>query len=82
MGEKETGSIRWFNNKKGYGFIQKDSDGKDIFCHYSSIVMEGYKSLKTRDKVSFSIVAGEKGPQSAEVTVIESAPETKTVVSE
>ena len=59
-----------------YGFIQKDSDGKDIFCHYSSIVMEGYKSLKTGDKVSFDIVDGEKGKQSSEVVLISAAPVT------
>jgi cold shock protein len=73
----EKGTIRWFNNKKGYGFIQKDTDGKDIFVHYSAIVMEGYKTLKTNDKVSFEIVQGEKGPQAANVSVTASAPETK-----
>lgn len=72
----EKGIIRWFNNKKGYGFIQKESDGKDIFVHYSAIVMDGYKTLKTNDKVSFDVVQGEKGPQAASVTVTESAPET------
>jgi CspA family cold shock protein len=63
----ETGSVRWFNNKKGYGFLQKDSDGKDIFVHYSAITMEGYKTLKTNDKVTFDVVTGEKGPQAANV---------------
>lgn len=69
----EKGTIRWFNNKKGYGFIQKDSDGKDIFVHYSAIEMEGYKTLKTNDKVSFEVVQGEKGAQAANVRVTESA---------
>lgn len=50
-----------------YGFIQKESDGKDIFVHYSAIVMEGYKTLKTNDKVTFDVVQGEKGPQAANV---------------
>ena len=63
----EKGKVRWFNNKKGYGFIQKDSDGKDIFCHYSAITMEGYKTIKTNDEVSFEVVQGEKGPQAANV---------------
>ena len=74
MAEKlEKGTIRWFNNKKGYGFIQNASDSKDIFVHYSAVVMDGYKTLKTNDKVSFNIVSGEKGPQAANVTVTESA---------
>ncbi len=63
----EKGLVRWFNNKKGYGFLQKESDGKDIFVHYSAITMEGYKTLKTNDKVTFDVVDGEKGPQAANV---------------
>ena len=63
----ENGTVRWFNNQKGYGFIQKESDGKDIFVHYSAITMEGYKTLKTNDKVSFDVVQGKKGPQAANV---------------
>jgi len=70
----EKGKVRWFNNKKGYGFIQKDSDGKDIFIHYSAITMEGYKTLKTNDSVEFEVVEGEKGPQAANVTLTQSAP--------
>jgi len=69
----ETGTIRWFNNKKGYGFIQKDSDQKDIFVHYSAINMEGYKTLKAGEKVSFEVVQGQKGPQAEKVTRAESA---------
>jgi CspA family cold shock protein len=67
----EKGLVRWFNNKKGYGFIQKESDGKDIFVHYSAITMEGYKTLKTNDKVTFDVVTGEKGPQAANVVGID-----------
>jgi CspA family cold shock protein len=63
----EQGKVRWFNNKKGYGFIQRDADGKDIFVHYSAVTMEGYKTLKTNDPVSFDVVQGEKGPQAANV---------------
>lgn len=70
----EKGKVRWFNNKKGYGFIQKDSDGKDIFIHYSAITMEGYKTLKTNDAVEFEVVEGEKGPQAANVTMTQAAP--------
>ena len=66
----EKGIVRWFNNKKGYGFLQKESDGKDIFVHYSAITMEGYKTLKTNDKVTFDVVDGEKGPQAANVVAV------------
>jgi len=53
-----------------YGFIQKESDGKDIFVHYSAITMEGYKTLKTNDKVTFDVVQGDKGPQAANVIAV------------
>ena len=69
----EKGLIRWFNNKKGYGFIQRESDGKDIFVHYSAILMDGYKTVKTNDKVTFEVVQGEKGPQAGSVTVTEAS---------
>jgi CspA family cold shock protein len=63
----EKGTIRWFDNKKGYGFIEKESDGKDLFVHYSAIDMEGYKTLKAKEEVEFEVVDGEKGEQAAEV---------------
>lgn len=69
----ENGKVRWFNNKKGYGFIQKDSDDKDIFVHFSAITMDGYKTLKTNDAVKFEVVQGEKGPQAANVTMVNPA---------
>ena len=72
----EKGLVRWFNNKKGYGFLQKESDGKDIFVHYSAITMEGYKTLNTNDKVTFDVVDGEKGPQAANVVATERSTET------
>lgn len=65
----EKGKIRWFNNKKGYGFIEKESDGKDIFVHFSAIDMEGYKTLQTNDIVTFEITQGDKGPQASKVKV-------------
>lgn len=57
------------NNKKGYGFIQKASDNKDLFVHYSAITMDGYKTLQTGDEVEFSETNGDKGPQAADVRV-------------
>jgi len=69
----ENGLVRWFNNKKGYGFLQRESDGKDIFVHYSAVTMDGYKTLKTNDKVTFDVVQGEKGPQAANVVPLATA---------
>jgi len=67
----EKGIIRWFDNKKGYGFIEKESDGKDLFVHYSAIDMEGYKTLKAKEEVEFDIVEGDNGPQAADVRRVE-----------
>jgi len=56
------GKVKWFNNAKGYGFIGRD-DGPDVFVHYSSIQLDGYKTLKEGDDVEFDIIQGQKGPQ-------------------
>ena len=60
------GTIKWFNNSKGYGFIGRD-DGPDVFVHYSAIVGDGYRTLQEGDPVEFEIVQGPKGPQAANV---------------
>lgn len=60
------GTVKWFNAEKGYGFIT-DEDGSDIFAHYSGIQGEGYKSLDVGDKVGFSVVEGDRGPQAVEI---------------
>jgi CspA family cold shock protein len=60
------GTVKWFNTRKGYGFIAA-ADGKDVFVHYSSISSEGYKTLEEGDPVSFDIVQGEKGPRAENV---------------
>jgi CspA family cold shock protein len=61
------GKVKWFNNAKGYGFIGRD-DGPDVFVHYSSIQLDGYKTLKEGDEVEFDIVQGQKGPQADSVS--------------
>ena len=66
----EKGNVRWFDAKKGYGFIANEKDGKDLFVHFSAITMEGYKTLRTHDLVEFEVVAGDKGPQAGNVKVI------------
>ena len=63
------GTVKWFNGKKGYGFIS-DEEGNDVFVHYSGIVMDGFKSLEEGQKVQFEVVDGDKGPQATEVSVI------------
>ena len=64
-----TGSVKWFNSAKGYGFLSCDSQDKDVFVHYSAIKADGYKELKEGDRVTFEIVQGQKGPQAANVTL-------------
>lgn len=61
------GTVKWFNNQKGYGFIS-DESGKDVFVHYSGLNMDGYKTLEEGVAVSFDVVDGEKGPQAVNVT--------------
>ena len=63
---QHTGVVKWFNNAKGYGFLGR-SEGNDVFCHYSSIQAEGYKSLKDGEPVSFDVIQGSKGPQADRV---------------
>ena len=63
----EKGKVKWFSNVKGYGFIEKEGGGQDIFVHYSSIQGENYKTLEGGEEVTFDIVQGEKGPQAANV---------------
>jgi CspA family cold shock protein len=63
----KTGTVKWFNAKKGYGFIS-DDEGNDVFVHFSALLMDGFKVLEEGDKVQFEVAQGEKGPQAANVS--------------
>ncbi len=65
-----TGKVKWFNDSKGFGFIEGNEEGEDIFVHYSSIQEEGFKTLKEGEEVSFDVIEGPKGPQAANVVRI------------
>lgn len=63
----KTGTVKWFNANKGFGFIS-DEEGNDVFVHFSALLMDGFKVLEEGDRVEFEVVEGEKGPQAANVT--------------
>lgn len=67
-----TGQVKWFNNAKGFGFILPDDGGDDLFAHYSAIGMEGYKTLKAGQLVSFEVVEGPKGLHADNIMALES----------
>lgn len=63
------GTVKWFNNQKGFGFIT-DESGKDVFVHFTGLNMEGFKTLEENQQVEFEVVNGEKGPQATNVCVL------------
>jgi CspA family cold shock protein len=69
MSERETGTVKWFNASKGYGFIERQG-GPDVFVHFSAIQSEGFRSLQEGQRVEFTIEQGPKGLQAANVVVI------------
>jgi CspA family cold shock protein len=62
-----TGKVKWFNESKGYGFIEPEGGGRDVFVHYSAIQGDGYKTLSEGQPVEFEIILGDKGPQASNV---------------
>jgi len=69
MPDREIGTVKWFNATKGYGFIERESGG-DVFVHYSAIDGTGYRSLEEGQKVEFTVVQGDKGPQAQDVEAV------------
>ena len=65
-----TGTVKWFNDSKGFGFITPDDGGKDLFCHHSAIQASGYKSLKEGQKVSYDATQGQKGPAASRIRAV------------
>ncbi|HOG58010.1 MAG TPA: cold-shock protein [Anaerolineaceae bacterium] len=70
MSEREVGTVKWFNSEKGFGFIARNSGGKDVFVHYSAIISDGFKTLQENQEVEFTVAQGAKGPQAQDVKVL------------
>ena len=71
---KQTGTVKWFNDAKGFGFIEPDAGGADVFAHFSAIEMEGFRTLKQGGKVSFEMVQGPKGQLAQSIQPVATAP--------
>ncbi|MBU2979936.1 MULTISPECIES: transcription antiterminator/RNA stability regulator CspE [unclassified Alteromonas] len=70
MSDQVNGTVKWFNEDKGFGFLTPSNGGKDVFVHFRSIVSDGFKTLSEGQSVSFVIEQGQKGPQASNVQVI------------
>ena len=70
MSNKMTGSVKWFNETKGFGFLSQDNGGDDVFVHFRAIASEGFKTLAEGQRVSFTVEQGQKGLQAADVVAL------------
>jgi CspA family cold shock protein len=71
---KQTGTVKWFNDAKGFGFIEPDAGGADVFAHFSAIEMDGFRTLKQGGKVSFEMVQGPKGQLAQSIQPVSATP--------
>ncbi len=76
-----SGKVKWFNNAKGYGFINEDDKDDDLFAHYSAIQMDGYKTLKAGQPVSFDIIQGPKGLHAVNISAVPADTSAKTATA-
>jgi len=70
MADRETGTVKWFNSSKGYGFIERE-EGDDVFVHFSAISAEGFRTLDEGQKVEFKVTQGDQGLQAEDVTILD-----------
>ena len=70
MADREMGTVKWFNSTKGFGFIEREG-ANDVFVHYSAIRGSGYRALEEGQRVEFTVVQGEKGPQAQDVSIVQ-----------
>ncbi|AME02172.1 cold-shock protein [Moraxella osloensis] len=70
MSNTVNGTVKWFNESKGFGFIEQDNGGKDVFAHYSQIASSGFKTLSEGQRVSFVVTQGQKGDQASNIVAI------------
>ena len=70
MSNLTTGTVKWFNETKGFGFLSQDNGGKDVFVHFSAINSTGFKTLAEGQRVQFTVTQGQKGPQAENVTIL------------
>ncbi|MFC3033359.1 cold-shock protein [Pseudoalteromonas fenneropenaei] len=70
MSQNSTGSVKWFNESKGFGFITQDDGGRDVFVHFSAIKADGFRVLTEGQRVSYTVTNGAKGPQAENVAVL------------
>ena len=70
MADRQSGTVKWFNDGKGYGFIAPEAGGKDLFVHYSEISGDGFRSLREGDRVEYTVGQGDKGPSAKDVIVL------------
>jgi CspA family cold shock protein len=67
---RETGTVKWFNESKGFGFIAPDNGGKDLFAHFKEIEGSGFRTLQENQKVEFEVIQGQKGPAASRIRVV------------